>query len=569
MAGALGAISFAGVAGIGAGCATTTTDFEDDGTGATAPTTTTTTGNGGAGQGGGAGGTMVLPCGIDCSMIQAPACNQAQCNTTTLQCEIVPVTDGDACDDDVFCTDGDTCQAGMCVGGPPNTCGMTPAACQSVTCNETNQNCNFASVANGTACQPTNLCISGASCTNGLCIGGTPTDCFFFPVPDACHVAQCNQTNGLCESVVGNEGGPCNDATDLCTVNKTCSMGMCQGGVPKDCSALTVGCNQGVCNTTNGLCVTMAVMNGQPCNDLNPCTTGEICTNGNCGGGSTITQCMNGDFCCPMNCTAMTDTDCGFCDWSSSVFPIPATGASNSVGDMTFDNACNILTGADGGEIRRFTHNTTTVTQIYDFNNYVRAITFNKNNGLLYAGVNTQLYSLTTSGMSVTMVGPAIGGILQGLQVAPAGWGAYGGHLIVGRNGGQIYAVDPSNPVPTLLGTTTANVSDLFFDGQTLYVAAYEQSRVLTMTPSGTFSTFVTTPCSPDGLAIRQGMFVFFSCGGANQIHKATIPGGVISMVTTASLNASWAPSAMLFDGLDNLIVLTEGSPPQLTAYTP
>ena len=72
-----------------------------------------------------------------------------------------------------------------------------------------------------------------------------------------------------------------------------------------------MGCDLGVCDTSNGMCTTMAVTNGQTCDDLNGCTTGEICTNGNCGGGTAITTCsLTGDGCCPSNCTAQNDLDC-------------------------------------------------------------------------------------------------------------------------------------------------------------------------------------------------------------------------------------------------------------------
>jgi hypothetical protein len=52
-------------------------------------------------------------------------------------------------------------------------------------------------------------------------------------------------------------------------------------------------------------------VNGDPCDDLNGCTSGEICQNGQCLGGSPVTQCINNDGCCPTNCTAQTDLDCG------------------------------------------------------------------------------------------------------------------------------------------------------------------------------------------------------------------------------------------------------------------
>jgi hypothetical protein len=51
-------------------------------------------------------------------------------------------------------------------------------------------------------------------------------------------------------------------------------------------------------------------MNGDPCDDLNYCTNGELCNNGACNGGTPVTTCVDGDFCCPSNCTAQNDLEC-------------------------------------------------------------------------------------------------------------------------------------------------------------------------------------------------------------------------------------------------------------------
>jgi hypothetical protein len=149
------------------------------------------------------------------------------------------------------------------------------------------------------------------TCNNGLCTGGAPEDCFFFPVPDDCHVAECNPSSGNCEAVAGNEGLPCVDLNDLCNPGKTCASGVCQGGAPLNCNHLTQGCDLGVCDPNTGTCTTTTVANGQACDDLNMCTTGETCQNGSCSNGTPVTTCeMNGDGCCPSNCNENNDLDC-------------------------------------------------------------------------------------------------------------------------------------------------------------------------------------------------------------------------------------------------------------------
>src|SRR5262245_48286447 len=160
------------------------------------------------------------------------------------ECVIIPSREGTPCDDGVFCSIDDVCDGtGMCTAGPPNDCGMAPDVCKEVTCDEAAKSCTQIAGMNGSPCQnPMNLCLKGSTCSNGSCVGGTLDDCFFFPVSDNCHVAECNPMTGMCEEQPGNEGLPCIDQMDLCTVNKTCAGGMCVGGAPKDCTALTMGC---------------------------------------------------------------------------------------------------------------------------------------------------------------------------------------------------------------------------------------------------------------------------------------------------------------------------------------
>jgi hypothetical protein len=299
-------------AALALGCAAEPTE-PVDATGGAAP------GGGGAGADGGMGGTGGGGgdlCDQDCGAIQPPVCHVSVCNDGSHagvvgQCVIVPAPNGTACDDGQFCTTNDACEAGLCVGGPANDCGLDPDQCESVVCDETAKGCDFAPVDNGTPCTSDDLCIAGAACSNGICSGGTTKDCFFAPVPNACHVPVCNPANGMCEPVQGNDGGPCVDTSDPCTVSKTCDGGQCVGGQPKDCSHLTQGCTMGVCDPSTGTCGAVAAGEGQSCDDLDGCTTGEICTSGVCGGGSPVTACLpNPDGCCPASCTEQNDYDC-------------------------------------------------------------------------------------------------------------------------------------------------------------------------------------------------------------------------------------------------------------------
>ncbi len=313
-AAAMGAVGFVMAGGCAGSTSDTASDDDDGATGGSAGTTAT---GGGGGVGGGTTTTNTSMCEVDCSTIQTPDCQVSVCNEGQHRgavgvCVVVPDEDGVPCEDGQFCTVDDSCLAGICESGTENDCGIAPAQCMDVTCDENSQTCSETASPPGAACQdPNDLCITGGTCNNGLCTGGTSEDCFFSPVPDDCHIAECNPQNGQCEPVPGNEGQACVDPNDLCNPGKTCASGVCQGGTPMDCTYLTQGCLLGVCDTNTGSCIQQSLNNGDPCDDLNACTTSETCQNGTCSNGTAVITCsQTGDGCCPNNCNANNDLDC-------------------------------------------------------------------------------------------------------------------------------------------------------------------------------------------------------------------------------------------------------------------
>ncbi|MBI4700165.1 MAG: hypothetical protein HY744_03185 [Deltaproteobacteria bacterium] len=307
----LGAVTAAAVVAA-AGCAQGNIAFdENEGVAGTG-----TSSGGGAGGAGGAaggaagGGAVAWPCGIDCSAIETDACHKGVCNEESGQCAFVAAEDGTACEDGLFCTLGDQRAAGVCKSGAQqNDCDLEPPVCQVAQCVENSKTCTTAPAPQFTPCKTDDLCLVATYCQNGLCTG-QKKDCTFAPMPDQCHVGVCNPQNGTCEPVVGNECKDCTDQSDLCTVGKKCAAGVCAGGKPKDCSQLTKGCVMGVCDVKTGNCVAQAVKEGEKCDDLNACTSGEVCTAGQCGPGAPVVACKGGDSCCPPGCNEVNDPDC-------------------------------------------------------------------------------------------------------------------------------------------------------------------------------------------------------------------------------------------------------------------
>jgi hypothetical protein len=363
---------------VGGGCAGSTDETfgdDDDATGGSGGSTVT----GGGGEGAGTTtSTTTSLCADDCSAIQTPDCQKAECNEgqhtgTVGVCVVVADDDGGACEDGLFCTVNDGCFDGACAAGGANDCGISPAACQEVACNETSQTCSQQASGPGAACQdPNDLCVVGGTCNNGVCTGGVPEDCFFQPVPDDCHVSECNPQNGQCEPVPGNEGLACIDLNDLCNPGKTCTGGLCTGGAPLNCSHLTSGCFLGVCDTNNGQCTTQALNNNDPCDDLNACTTGETCQNGGCNNGTPVTTCENnGDGCCPGNCNINNDLDCSIqpsCNGIKTSVPASTTGIYTIDPDSSgpiqqFQVFCDMDTDGGGWTLLAWTGNSASSPQ--------------------------------------------------------------------------------------------------------------------------------------------------------------------------------------------------------------
>jgi len=298
----------------------------------------------------GAGGGDPGPCGVDCSKFETPQCMVAVCNTgqelgPLNTCVVVPAPKGTACDDGKFCTVNDVCDNGTCGGGAQNYCGLKPTPCSSVICYEELQTCDVTPVGDGAPCTPTDLCQINGVCKIGECIG-VPKDCTFSPLNE-CNTVTCDSATGKCVGTPSpaKDNNPCVLTGDLCNVNKTCQSGQCVGGEPKDCSALDVECERGVCDSATGLCaktpapagttctegiaechvgtcdaasgecLASSAPDGSSCNDYNSCTDADACVAGACVGGGAVDACVvylhEGFEVCANGWTLGGDWECG------------------------------------------------------------------------------------------------------------------------------------------------------------------------------------------------------------------------------------------------------------------
>lgn len=78
---------------------------------------------------------------VDCAALaegEGP-CMVGRCDPETGECALVPLPDGTACDDELYCTVDDACTAGLC-GGEPRVCGEAPEGFEAV-CDDDRQAC--------------------------------------------------------------------------------------------------------------------------------------------------------------------------------------------------------------------------------------------------------------------------------------------------------------------------------------------------------------------------------------------------------------------------------------------
>ena len=298
------------------------------GTGGTGGGTGGTGGAGGSGGSGAAGGTGgsgggAVECTEDCSALEADACMQYVCDAdgslagTPGVCVEVPLPNDTACDDGLFCTLGDVCVDGACVGAQPNDCaGVEGDACTEVICNEETDACELAPANEGGSCDDGLFCTVGERCVAGACTGGAPNDCGM--TTDACTAVVCDETAAACALAPANEGRSC-ASDDLCVVAAVCTAGVCQGR-PKDCSSLDTECGTGVCDPANGTCrvdpapptTTCSLAGGcmvGTCDGFGTCSAAPVADGTSCVASATCSdgQCLGGACYAAASCLILLD----------------------------------------------------------------------------------------------------------------------------------------------------------------------------------------------------------------------------------------------------------------------
>ena len=207
-------------------------------------------------------------------------CTVAQCDPGLGACVLGPSSAGTPCDDGSICTSSDVCNGqGQC-GGAEKECPPAELLCHVSKCAESTGACEVTEAPDGIDCQDSDLCSVGDFCVQGACIPGNTPAC---QASGACQLASCDPATGACTETAAADGAGCSDG-DACTIGETCFAGDCGGGSSVVCTDDGNACTTTACNPTTGLCDTLAVPGGLPCDDGDACTSDDGCVDAACVG---------------------------------------------------------------------------------------------------------------------------------------------------------------------------------------------------------------------------------------------------------------------------------------------
>ena len=165
---------------------------------------------------------------------------------------------------------------------PPGTCGPGTEVSPTPTCPTGERFCpgegRCAACCADADCDDGDLCAGQATCNAGVCVSGNPVTCSQ-PPATSCDQSVCDSTTGGCITVPKNNGASC-DTGASCRVNQTCTDGTCGGGDAVSCSSPPI-CQEspGQCFEVSGPggvggCYYTAEQNGIPCGENKRCSSG-------------------------------------------------------------------------------------------------------------------------------------------------------------------------------------------------------------------------------------------------------------------------------------------------------
>lgn len=210
---------------------------------------------------------------------ESNTCYRTFCDPSTFTCKLLPPANGTTCDDYNFCTVNDRCSGYKCMGAPMMC--ETDNVCSTGTCRD-GIGCVFNSVKDGQQCFTNDKCHTANFCKNGICTLGPVKNCSHFDTQ--CSRGVCDSTSGECVRVAINERDACDDGMS-CTIQDQCHNSYCVGQEDKcyDNNPCTIN----KCVESIGCMLKYESFNktcSATCLDTSDCPTDDnwICADGTC-----------------------------------------------------------------------------------------------------------------------------------------------------------------------------------------------------------------------------------------------------------------------------------------------
>ena len=176
-----------------------------------------------------AAGECVAQGATDCGQ-EAGQCGIGICDELADQCVVVSLPDETPCDaDGDGCTVADACQNGQCAAGPQPDCSSAGDECNPGVCESLGANlyqCGTAPGPAGVDCDDGLFCTVDDKCDAIGGCAGSPMEC---PgLGEECIAAKCNEGAGACVADAVEDGTLCDDGSS-CTLVDVCTNGVCTG----------------------------------------------------------------------------------------------------------------------------------------------------------------------------------------------------------------------------------------------------------------------------------------------------------------------------------------------------
>ncbi|MFT5041888.1 MAG: hypothetical protein ACI8TX_002868, partial [Hyphomicrobiaceae bacterium] len=246
--------------------------------------------------------------GRDCS--DGVTCTVDSCDDDADECVSTP--DDGACSDGDFCDGDEVCDIDNdCVEGVAVDCSGLDETCLLGVCDEVGDACSTDSANESGVCDDGVASTENDQCINGFCVG-EDIDCSD-GIP--CTIDSFSEELEACENIPND---PLCDNGDFCDGAETCSADSgCLIAAVVDCSGLDDQCLAGVCDEGSNACVAQSANEAGSCDDGAFCTVSDTCESGSCVG--SVRDCDDGVGCSIDSCDEELDsciatTDNASCD---------------------------------------------------------------------------------------------------------------------------------------------------------------------------------------------------------------------------------------------------------------